>query len=107
MGAHYASEPDMPIDYGESMRYYRMAAEAGHMEALYNIGTMYLDGEGVSVDYQRGWALIHEAASQGDMGAQFELMRGYADGHNDLPIDEAEAAYWREKYAAQVPDSDD
>lgn len=84
--------------------------EAGRLRwsfKVYNIGTMYLDGEGVPIDTNRGLALIHEAADHGELLAQSLLMQAYAAGYHDLPIDEVAAAYWREKYDAQAPESDD
>lgn len=101
LGALYASEPDMPINYEAAVRYYRMAVENGNLEALYNLGTMYLNGEGVVRDEASGIALIVCAAEQGDDLAQSFLKDIYHFG-TYVPVDEAEAAYWKEKHDAEI-----
>ncbi|MDH3920194.1 MAG: sel1 repeat family protein [Rhodospirillales bacterium] len=100
LGVNYATDPDMPIDFKESMRFYRMAADNGMLEALYNIGTMYQDAEGVEKDE----ALILHAGEQGEYLAQYYLMQAYEEGYHGLPVDKDEAAYWRQKCEANIGD---
>jgi TPR repeat protein len=102
LGACYATEADMPIDYEASVRYYRMAVENGNLEALYNLGTMYLHGEGVTKNVPYGLALIVHAGEVGSIGAVHYLMAAYEHGYGGLPVDEAEAAYWKRKYEADT-----
>lgn len=102
LGAYYATEAEMPIDYQESLRYYRMAADNGSLEALYNLGTMYQDAEGVVKDEAHGNALILHAAEQGQSLAQRFLMQAYEYGYHGIPIDKDEAAYWRHKHEAEI-----
>ncbi len=79
-----------------------MAVDNGHLEALYNLGTMYLEGDGVTKDVPYGHALIVHAAESGNLGAQFYLMRGYEHGYHGLPVDTGEAVYWKQKYEAET-----
>ena len=41
----------MPQDYAEALKWYRLAAEQGNLDAQYSLGVMYHNGEGVPVDY--------------------------------------------------------
>ncbi len=41
----------MPQDYGEAMKWYRLAAEQGRAYAQTNLGFGYSKGEGVPQDY--------------------------------------------------------
>ncbi|MBP1573101.1 MAG: sel1 repeat family protein, partial [Oscillospiraceae bacterium] len=49
------------------------AAEQGDMEAQYNLGHMYYDGEGTEMNYEKALYWWEKAAEQGDADAQFNL----------------------------------
>jgi uncharacterized protein len=67
-------------DYGEAMRWYRLAAEQGNALAQYNLGFMYANGHGVSPAYADAakWYLL--SAEQGYSWAQFYLGFFLANG---------------------------
>jgi TPR repeat protein len=44
----YAEEIVVAQDYIEAVRWFRKAAEQGHMEAQYNLGLLYENGTGVA-----------------------------------------------------------
>jgi TPR repeat protein len=48
------------------IRYYRLAAEAGHGRALNNLGVCYIQGNGAPVDVERGMNLLYESKQAGD-----------------------------------------
>jgi TPR repeat protein len=70
----------VPQDYKEAAKWYRMAAEQGHAWAQYNLGGMYLRGQGVPQDYKEAAKWWRKAAEQGDAGAQCNLGVMYEKG---------------------------
>jgi hypothetical protein len=60
-------------DYEQAARYYRLAAEQNHVLAQFNLGTMYLEGQGVDQDAEQAEVWFQKAAQRGDAGAQFNL----------------------------------
>ena len=53
-------------DYVESVRWYRLAAERGHLQAQSNLGFMYGTGRGVPQDFVRALAWYSVSAAAGD-----------------------------------------
>jgi hypothetical protein len=54
----------------EAAWWYRKAAEQGHTSAQYNLGNMYVRGEGVPKNDVEAYKWWHLAAAQGDEGAK-------------------------------------
>jgi len=53
-------------DMEEAAKYYKEAADGGHMEAKYNLGVFYLRGEGgCQISEDKGLKLVQEAAELG------------------------------------------
>ena len=52
------------------MKYYRMAAEQGDMQAQHSLGKMYELGHGVPKDMTEATKWIRKAADQGDADAK-------------------------------------
>jgi len=75
-------------------------AEAGDMDAQYNLGIMYYNGEGAPQDYQQAMNWFHLAAQQGDADAQFNLgiMIGRGEG---VKKDPKISLQWFQKAAEQ------
>ena len=63
----------MTHSYRQAKDWFEKAAEKGHVDAQYNLGVIYENGEGVSQNYQQAKAWYEKAASQNDAQAQFEL----------------------------------
>ena len=59
----------------KAIRCYQLAADAGHTGAQYNLGLMYLKGEGIAPDVLRGLEWITKAAESGDRQAQGLLQK--------------------------------
>ncbi len=55
------------------MKWYRRAAEQDHVDAQYNLGFMYANGEGVPPDYAEAAKWYRRAAEQGDGISQSTL----------------------------------
>ncbi|HRD68406.1 MAG TPA: tetratricopeptide repeat protein [Candidatus Competibacter sp.] len=71
LGAIYATDPKR-IDLIRSANWYTMASNNGDAEASYNLGLMYLNGDGVTKDINNGVVLIEKAADAGfELAIQF------------------------------------
>ena len=55
----------VPRDYGEAMKWTRLAAEQGDAEAQHNLGVMYHNGEGVPRNYMEAYVWYSLAAANG------------------------------------------
>ena len=55
-------------------------AEQGYVDAQYNLGVMYGNGQGVPQDYKQSVKWSRKAAEQGDAGAQYNLAIRYYKG---------------------------
>jgi hypothetical protein len=99
LGAFYGSgDWTGPHDAIRAAEWYRRAAERGHADAQYNLGFMYLLGEGVSSDPAEGLRWLRLAADQGE-SASFRLLADlYRNGYYGVSVDPAEAARWDERY---------
>ncbi len=98
-----AGAADMPapvVTYGDAMRWYGQAAEAGDPEAQFYLG--YIHDRGLrganSLSEAIGW--YRKAAAQGEVRAQFRLGLLF-DSDPRLPRDPAEAQRWYEAAAAE------
>jgi len=69
-------------DYKEAVKWYRLAAEQGYVDAQFNLGVVYDNGEGVPQDYAEAVKWYRLAAEQGSAKAQNNLgiMYEYGDG---------------------------
>jgi uncharacterized protein len=60
----------VPEDDAEAVKWYRKAAEQGYANAQFNLGLMYLNGEGVPEDNVFAYMWFNLAAAQGDEDAK-------------------------------------
>ncbi len=80
----------------------RAAAEQGDAEAQYNLGLMYLEGQGVKQDNVEAYAWIRTAAAQGRSGTleiRSALLREMTPSQEDRAIELARE--YREKYVTR------
>ncbi len=80
----------------------RAAAEQGDASAQYNLGLMYLEGQGVKQDNVEAYAWIRTAAAQGKGGTleiRQTLLREMTPSQEDRAI--ALAREYREKYVTR------
>jgi len=77
--------------------WYRMAAGQGLASAQYNLGIIYLEGDGVPKSRARAHRWILKAADGGEILAKALVADAYASGEAGFPIDPAKAAYWRKR----------
>jgi hypothetical protein len=76
------------------------AAEQGYADAQFNLGLMYINGEGVPQDISHAVELFQKAAEQGHVDAQNNLGAMYFTGEG-VARNEKKAIEWFEKAAAQ------
>jgi TPR repeat protein len=80
-------------DYGEAMRWYRIAADQGNAVAQTHVGYLYERGLGVPQDYAEAMRWYRMAADQGRGAAQRNIGNLYQQG-SGVPQDYAEAMRW-------------
>ena len=73
LAALYMNGQGVAQDYGESARWYKLAAEQGQAEAQYNLGVLYASGQGVARDTAEAARWYRRAAEQGHADAGFNL----------------------------------
>jgi TPR repeat protein len=62
-------------NYEEAVKWYRLAAEQGNVDAQYNLGCSYEDGEGVEQNHEEAIKWYRLAAEQGEEDAKEALAR--------------------------------
>jgi hypothetical protein len=70
-GDAYFSGEGEAQDYGEAVRWFRKAADAGNTLAQVSLGDAYHDGKGVPQDYAEAVRWFRRAADAGDFAASF------------------------------------
>ena len=85
---------------GESVRWYRMAAEQGHARAQRLLADAYWFGNGVLKDEAEAVNWYRKAADQGNAFAESQMATAYWGGDGGLPLDKPEAARWMAKAAS-------
>jgi len=63
------------LDYAQAAHWYRRAADFGNADAMYNLGRMYENGQGVPKDATLAKALYVEADGLGNAEAKDSLKR--------------------------------
>jgi len=77
------------------------AAEQGHADAQFNLGLLYLNGEGVPQNTAMAVRWFIQSAEQGNIDAQNNLGVIYLTGEGDVPQDKDLAIEWFKKAAKQ------
>lgn len=93
LGDRYEHGRGVTANYGEALKWYRLAAEQSDARAQNNLGNIYANGRGVRRDYGEALKWYRLAAGQGEANAQNNLGLMYSHGWG-VPQDYAEAARW-------------
>ena len=64
-----------PVDKKEAARWFKVAAEIGHVQACTNLGIAYMRGDGVPQSRMEAIRYLTRGASAGDELAVMQLMR--------------------------------
>jgi len=87
------------LAWGEiDLREIKKLAESGDVEAQFNLGLMYDQGQGVPQNYSEAVKWYRKAAEQGHADAQYFLGTMYVQGQG-VPLNYAEATKWLQKAA--------
>ena len=81
---------------GQNFDSIKKIAEQGNAKAQYNLGYMYIKGNGVSPDTTKAFYWFKKSAEQGNALAQYNLALMYYYGQGTL-TDKKQAAYWMRK----------
>ena len=98
--ARAADLPPPVVTYGDAMRWYGRAAEAGDPEAQFYLGYIHDRGLRGANSLSEAVTWYRKAAAQGEVRAQFRLGLLF-ESDPRLPHDPAEAQSWYEAAAAQ------
>ena len=91
---------DIPQDDNKAVKWFRKAAEQGHVGSMYNLGNLYELSNGVPHDYGEAVNWFRKAAEHGHGDSMYNLGVLYGLG-NGVPRDYCEAANWYRKAAEQ------
>ena len=100
MGMIYKLGQGVQQDYEEAVKWYRLGAEQGDIDAQYNLGLMYENGQGVQQDYKEAVKWYRLGAEQGGVNAQYNLGLMYSTGKG-TPQSHKESIKWLLKVAEQ------
>lgn len=89
--ACYCSKQD---DSERALQYYEKAAEGGNVDALYNLGSMYYNGEVVEEDTVKAFDYFNRAARRNYVNAFFMVGCYYFEGSEPVAQDYTEAVKW-------------
>ena len=87
------------LDYGEAVRWYRMAAIQQHSEAIYRLCLLSDSGRGMPQDYQEALRWCRLAADHGHARAMFTIGTYFETGRG-VPQDSVQAHQWYNLSAA-------
>ena len=96
---YYRGESGVAQDYPEAARLFDLAAEQGDRNALFNLGKLYLAGEGVEQDPARAMSYFKQAADQDHILALNTLGALYRAGAKNAE-DRAQSNRYFERSAA-------
>jgi TPR repeat protein len=85
-------------DFTEAVKWFRKAAEKGHVPSQYNMAISYKQGTGVPQDERQATYWWEKAAEQGLPIAQYNTAISYRDGLG-VQQDSSRAQYWFEQAA--------
>jgi TPR repeat protein len=104
LGVMYSGGLGTAVDYQESLRWFRKAADAGDPQAMCNVGSLYFAGLGIPKRYDEAIRWFNRCAMEGNLQGMFNLGVMYRDG---LGIDKSyeRAMIWFQKSADGGNDS--
>lgn len=88
-------------DSEKAAYFFEKAADQGQVNACFFIGSMYVDGDGVSKDTAKGIKYLEQAGRMGSLDAQAALGTIFRVGSFGVAEDLEKARYWAELAAEQ------
>ena len=90
-----------PFAPGGMEKILKAKSENGDVEAQFQLGVMYVRGQGVTRDDVEAVRWYRKAAEQGHAGAQYLIGLAYYNGAGGVTKDDVEAVKWYRKAAEQ------
>lgn len=84
-----------------ALDFFKRAADQNHPAALYSLGIMYRDGEGVPTNLDDAYSYFKRAADLGIPSAQYEIGHWFYNGNRIFPRDFTQARQYFKLAAAQ------
>lgn len=79
-GCKYYFGKETPVDFDRALNYFKKAADKDHAGALYNLGIMFLKGQGVTKDNEISIKYFEKAANEEHIDALFTLGKIHNNG---------------------------
>ena len=95
---------DQSEQNADAVYWYRRAADLGSAEGQFNVGRMYLQGDGVEQNNEQAVTWITTAAENGFVPAMRVLATNFQQGGLGLAADPEQARLWLQK-AAELGDA--
>ena len=89
----FRTDRDLPVDHAESIHWFRLSAEQGHLPAAISLALKYRDGTGVPKTLEQAFQWFLWAADLGDVAAMTEVGGMYAAGRG-VAQDDVSAYMW-------------
>lgn len=99
LGNMYSRGIHFKRDYEEAIKWYRLAANAGHATATYELCCCYMEGLGIPKDDKEAIRLLVKAAEMGEPSAQSVLGTVIELGKYGFDVDIRESLNWYMKAA--------
>lgn len=93
--------PGVSQNYGEALKWFRMAADQGYAPAQYSVGNIYFHGLGEPTDFAEGIRWWRLAAENGDPEAQDDLSYYLWLGEKGVPQNRTDSKKWLRRAAEQ------
>jgi TPR repeat protein len=103
LGAFYATGDwgTGPKDSPRAVNWYKKAAERGHENAEYNLGFMYILGEGMTANVEQGLHWLTLSADHGNKDAMRLLGDLCRNGYYGVPQSIEQAEIWEKQFIDQ------
>ena len=92
------------LDYNKALQYFLKAAEKGLADAMYQVGSIYQNGQGVEKDMKKAFHWYERGANLGDAACQSVFGSSFYSGVGNYPKNFQLAVEWWEKAFLQGND---
>ena len=92
------------LDYNKALQYFLKAAEKGLADAMYQVGSIYQNGQGVEKDMKKAFHWYERGANLGDAACQSVFGSSFYIGVGNYPKNFQLAVEWWEKAFLQGND---
>lgn len=99
LAARYATDTTLGVkNLKKAFELYKRAAELDHPESQYDLGFMYLLGEGCEKDVEKGLKFLKLSALNNYPTANFSLRDIYEEGRFGVAKNKAESNRWKKRF---------